>query len=92
MKRTNSDVSKSKYKAISNLVRSKTRQDTADYISTLSMQLLLCQCKEILELCQFSEEDLSTPPSLNHSGAFISDDTEKASILNEYIFQFGFYY
>ena len=36
MKCTNSDVSKSKYKAIINLVHSKTRQDTADCMSALS--------------------------------------------------------
>jgi len=36
MKRNNSETNCHKYKAVSNLVRSKTRQDTMDYISSLS--------------------------------------------------------
>ena len=36
IKSPNSDVIKTRYKCISNLVRSKTRKDTEDYVSTLS--------------------------------------------------------
>ena len=80
MKRTNSDVSKSKYKAISNLVHSKTRLDTADYISALSS----ANAKKFWNFVNSMKRIRQPPPPLNHSGAFISDDTEKASIFNEY--------
>ena len=91
MECTNSDVIKSKYKAISNLIRSKTRQDTADCISALSNYYFTNAKKlwnfvnSVKGCCQ------PPPPPLNHSGKFISDDLEKATVFNKY-FQLSFYY
>ena len=83
MKRTNSDMIKSKYKAISNLIRSKTRQDTANYISALSNSYS-ANAKKFWNFVNSVKTCRQPPPPLNHSGRFISDDLEKASIFNEY--------
>ena len=83
MKHSNSDVVKSKYKAVNNLVRSKTRQDTADYISSLSNSYSV-SAKKFWNFVNSVKGCRQPPPPLNCSGKLISDDLEKATIFNEY--------
>ena len=82
-KRTNSETIKLKYKAISNLVRSRTRQDTIDYISSLSASSSI-NSKRFWNFIKSVKGHHQPPPPLNHKGEFISDDFEKASIFNQY--------
>jgi len=83
MKRSNSDVIKAKYKTISNLVRTKTRQDTAAYISTLSNSCT-ADAKKFWNFVNSVKNFFRPPPPLNHLGQFTSDNNEKASVFNDY--------
>ena len=82
MKCTNSDVIKSKYKAISNLVQTKTRQDTTDYISASSSSCT-ANAKKFWNFVNSVKNCYQPPPPLKHSGKFISDNHEKASVFNQ---------
>ena len=83
MKRNSSELNRSKYKAISNLVRSKTRQDTVDYISALSVSYS-ANAKKFWNFVNSVKGFHQSPPPLSISGNHVSDDVEKATAFNQY--------
>ena len=81
IKQFGTDLLKRKYNAISNLVRSQTRKDTAAHVSNLSSSYFVNSKK----LWNFLNSVNCHPvPPLKHNGTLISDDYDKASIFNRY--------
>lgn len=82
MKWCGTDLSKPKYKAISNLVCSQTRNDTAAHVANLSSYFT--NSKKFWNFLNSVKGCHHPVPPLEHNSSFISDNTNKASIFNEY--------
>ena len=74
MKRLGSDLLKAKYKAISNLVHSQTRKDTAAHVTNLSKSYFV-------NSNSIKGRHHPIPP-LKHKNLLVSDDSGKATILS----------
>ena len=83
MKQCGSDLLKHKYKAISNLVRSQTRKDTATHVSNLS-SLHFVNSKKFWNFLNSVKGRRHPIPPLKQNDTLISDDYDKASIFNRY--------
>ena len=83
IKSPTSDVIRSRYKHMSNLVRSRTRKDTEDYISTLSRSYFVSPKPFWRWLNSFKGRHTPIPPLL-HRDNHIIDDTSKAEAFNAY--------
>ena len=87
IKSPTSDVIRSRYKRISNLVRSQTRKDTENYVSTLSKSYF--DSPKIFWRWFNSFKGNRTPiPPLSHNDAFITEDSHKAEAFNAYFGSF----
>ena len=84
IKSPTSDVIRSRYKHISNLVRSRTRKDTEDYISTLSKGYFVSPKPFWRWLNSFKGRHAPIPPLLHHDN-YVTDDTPKAEAFNAYL-------
>ena len=83
MKRCGTDLLKRKYKAISNLVRSQTRKDTAAHVSNLSSSYFV-NSKKFWNFLNSVKGRRHPVPPLKHNDTLISDDYDKALIFNRY--------
>ena len=83
IKSPNSDVIRSRYKCISNLVRSKTRKDTEDYVSTLSKSYFDSPKIFWRWLNSFKGSHTLLPPLL-HDNSYITENSHKAEAFNAY--------
>ena len=72
-----------KYRKISNLVRSKTREDTRSYVESLS-KLSSTNPKLFWRWINTSKMNRSIIPPVHHNGNVIYDDTAKARIFNDH--------
>ena len=72
-----------KYRKISDLVRSKTREDTRSYVESLS-NLGSTNPKLFWRWINTSKKNRSIIPPVNHNGNVIYDDTAKARIFNDH--------
>ena len=73
VKSPTSDVIRSRYKYLSNLVRSRTRKDTEDYVSMLSNDYFVSPKPFWRWLNSYKGRHTSIPPLLHHNG-HVSDD------------------
>jgi len=71
------DLLKSKYKAISNLVRSQTRKDTAGHVANLSKSYF-ANSKKFWNFLNSIKGRCHPIPPLKHNDSIISDDSEKS--------------
>ena len=85
MKKVNSDHLKQRYKALSNLVRFKTRQDTKSYVSSLS-QSCSVSTKKFWRFLNSVKGRHSPIPPLKHNNCFVPENIAKANLLNQYFF------
>ena len=83
IKSPNSDVIKTRYKCIRNLVRSKTRKDTEDYVSTLSNGYFDSPKIFWRWLNSFKGRRSPLPPLL-HNDTYVTEDSHKAEAFNTY--------
>ena len=83
MKRVGSDLLKAKYKAISNLVRSQTRKDTAAHVTNLSKSYFV-NSKKFWNFLNSIKGRCHTIPVLKHNDLLVSDDSNKATIFNKF--------
>ena len=83
IKSPNSDVIRFRYRCISNLVRSKTRKDTEDYILTLSKSYF--DSPKIFWRWLNSLKGRRTPiPPLLHGDSYVTEDSSKTEAFNAY--------
>ena len=80
MKQRGTDLLKSKYKAISNLVCSQTRKDTIAHVNNLSTS----KPKKFWSFLNYIKSRRHPIPPLKDNDALVSDDTDKATIFNKY--------
>ena len=78
-----SDVIRSRYKCISNLVRSQTRKDTENYVSTLSKSYFDSPKIFWRWLNSFKGSRSPIPPLLHHD-SYVTEDSHKAEAFNAY--------
>ena len=83
IKSPTSDVIRSRYKHISNLVWSRTRKDTEDYISALSKGYFVSPKPFWRWLNSFKGRHAPIPPLLHHDN-YVTNDTPKAEAFNAY--------
>ena len=83
MKRVGSDLLKAKYKAISNLVRSQTRKDTAAHVTNLSKSYFV-NSKKFWNFLNSIKGRRHPIPVLKHNDLLVSDDSNKAIIFNKF--------
>ena len=83
VKSPTSDVIKSRYKQISNLVRSRTRQDTEAHVSNLSKQYFDSPKPFWRWLHSFKGNRSPIPPLL-HNDENLTEDSNKAEAFNAY--------
>ena len=83
VKNPSSDFIKSKYKQLSNLVQSRTRQDTESHVSSLSSQYSDSP-KPFLRWLNSSKGGRSPIPTLLHNNAKVTEDSQKAEAFNTY--------
>ena len=83
IKSPTSDVIRSRYKYLSNLVRSRTRKDTEDYVSMLSKDYFVSPKPFWRWLNSYKGRHTSIPPLLHHN-SHVSDDISKAEAFNAY--------
>lgn len=79
MKQRGTDLLKSKYKAISNLVHSQTRKDTIAHANNLSTSYFTKLKKFWSFLNSIKHRRQPIPPPKDND-ALVSDDTDKATI------------